>query len=299
MHGFLCVDKPTGISSFAVVKRVRSVSAAPRVGHNGTLDPGASGLLICGVGNATRLLEFLPAEPKVYSFSIVFGSTTDTLDRDGAITESGGTIPAEAAIREVLPHFVGTITQEPPRYSALKISGTPAYKLARNQADFNLAPRQVTIQELTLEQYDAVSGIVSCVVRCSGGTYVRALARDIAHELGTCGYAGSIRRTAIGAFAVNNAIAFASIIAGSVMPLITPAEAFAAYPSFVLSATQIDMIAYGRDIDIGDSVDADGPVCLFSAEKQLVAIATRSVGGTFHPVKVFIEPCRQSVPKIL
>ncbi len=141
MDGFLLIDKPAGPTSFAVVKHVRSFCRRCKIGHAGTLDPAASGLLIVALGNATRLLEFLPTEPKVYTFIVSFGSETDTLDAEGRVTRSGGRIPGEDEIRSVLPRFVGKQMQVPPRFSALKIKGKRAYDLARGSEDFTLAPR--------------------------------------------------------------------------------------------------------------------------------------------------------------
>jgi tRNA pseudouridine55 synthase len=290
MNGFFCIDKPEGLSSFGVVKRLRRACRALHAGHNGTLDPLASGVLVCGVGSATRLFEYLPAEPKKYLFAILFGATTDTLDRAGQLTQSGGPVPTAAEIEAVLPRFSGTISQEPPRYSALKINGRRAYRLAREQKEFTPASRTVTIHQLTMESFDPAAAEARLSVRCSGGTYVRSLARDIALAAGTCGYASAIRRTAVGPFGLDTAATLESIDAQPGAHLLSPATVFSAFPAYFPTPHQMAEIACGRDIQVLTPC-GPGPLCIFSPEKELIAMAEPAAAGRYHPVKVLTKPC--------
>jgi tRNA pseudouridine55 synthase len=291
VNGFFCIDKPIGISSFAVVKKLRKACPG-RCGHNGTLDPLASGLLICAVGQATRLLEWLPGEPKTYQFAVTFGRTTDTLDSEGAVTASGGPIPSAEAIATALPEFLGTQLQLPPRYSAKKINGTAAYHLARRNEEFTLVKREITVYSLNLTGFDAQAGEARLTVQCSGGTYVRSLARDLGEKLGTYGFASAIRRTAIGRFSVAQALTPEQIDTDLAGHLIPPLEAFDGIPRATVSPAQVASLACGRDIEVAGAAQTNGPLCLVSEDHQLIAIAEPQGSDRVHPTKVFVTPCK-------
>ena len=145
MDGFLCIDKPKGPSSFAIVAQVRNVLGAKKIGHCGTLDPAATGLLVIAIGKAPKLLPFLDLNPKKYVFSVKFGTQTDTLDSQGAETVTGGRMPDAAEIERVLPEFTGEIDQVPPSFSAVKIGGVRAYRMARKKRAVQLKSKKVTI----------------------------------------------------------------------------------------------------------------------------------------------------------
>ena len=194
MDGFLCVNKPQGPSSFKIVAQLRKVLKVKKIGHAGTLDPQASGLLVIAVGSSTRLIQYLPNEPKVYRFGLQFGSQTDTLDNTGSIIADGGSFPPSAQLQAALNRFHGEYLQVPPAFSAKKINGVRAYKMARNGDNPPLKPCKVTIHSLDLIQYDQDKGLAELELSCSGGTYVRALVRDLASELNTYGFASFIRR---------------------------------------------------------------------------------------------------------
>ena len=147
MNGFLCIDKPKGPSSFDIIRIVRQAIGIKKIGHNGTLDPEATGLLVLALGKATRLLPYLQSEPKTYEFSVQFGKTTDTLDSVGSITEEGKPIPSAGALAGAVGSFQGRIIQKPPLHSAVKIRGKPAYKLARQNKVFDMPQREVTMFE--------------------------------------------------------------------------------------------------------------------------------------------------------
>ncbi len=202
MTGFLLIDKPAGITSHDVVDRIRTLTGEKRVGHAGTLDPFATGLLIVGVGReATREMHKLVGLDKTYEAVFVFGASSDTDDRTGTITSVPLPNLDEQTIRDALQKFVGVIEQIPPAYSAIKIGGKKMYEEARKGKPMKAQPRHVTIYSLSLLGSSTTEAI-SLLVHCSSGTYIRALARDLGHALGTAAYVDTLRRTTIGPFTI-------------------------------------------------------------------------------------------------
>ncbi len=206
MHGFLLIDKPAGITSHDVVARLRRITGIARIGHAGTLDPFATGLLIVGVGReATKHLGEMMGRPKEYEGTAVLGATTDTQDGTGVITPAIDPIsPSETALRETFATFTGPLEQTPPMYSAKKIGGKKLYELARAGVEVARKPASITIYTLELVSYTPPR--FSFVTRCSTGTYVRTLAHDIGAALGVGAYLETLRRTKIGEFRVENAL---------------------------------------------------------------------------------------------
>ena len=282
MNGFFFIDKPAGPTSFDVVRQLRR-ACGEKTGHSGTLDPQASGLLICAVGDATRLLPCLPSEPKRYSFGVKFGFETDTLDSEGTVVAGGGLIPSESEVRAALPKFAGRITQTPPRFSAVRVEGERAYDLARQRRTFELKERTVTIASLSLVRFDAPEA--SLDVMCSSGTYVRSLARDIAKELGTLALASFIRRLAIGPFSVDNAVSPAAAANDPSAHMVTVAKALASVPSVVLSSEQLETVGMGKDVGVDKSDDL---VIAYNGEGDVAAVLRKSE-GKYHPDKVFVK----------
>jgi tRNA pseudouridine55 synthase len=208
-HGWLILDKPRGLGStqaVSAVKRVLREMGLPkvRVGHGGTLDPLAEGVLPIALGEATKLAGRMLDASKVYEFTVTFGAQTDTLDTEGAVVATSDHMPSRLEIEAALPRFTGPIEQVPPAYSALKVAGKRAYDLARTGEAVDLASRAVTIHALELVDADDRSATLRAHV--SKGTYVRSLARDIAHALGTVGHVTFLRRTRAGPFAADQAI---------------------------------------------------------------------------------------------
>lgn len=214
LHGWFNVDKPLGLTSAQVVGRLqRALRQAGygklKIGHGGTLDPLATGVLPVALGEATKLSGYLLDATKGYCFTIGFGEATTTDDREGTVCATSAVRPSRAAIEAALPGFTGAITQIPPAYSALKVDGARAYDLARAGETVVLAPRGVTIFALGVAAIDGTDAAVEAVtldVLCSKGTYVRALARDLAAVLGTVGHVAMLRRTKAGPFALETAI---------------------------------------------------------------------------------------------
>jgi tRNA pseudouridine55 synthase len=211
--GFLLIDKPAGITSHDVVDRVRRITGVRRVGHAGTLDPFATGLLIVGVGReATRELGSFLGCDKEYVATMRLGAVSDTQDLDGTITETpDAPLPSEAALRETMAKFTGPILQIPPMYSAKKIGGKKLYELARAGETIERQPNEITILNLELLSFEPPHATFRAL--CSSGTYVRTLAHDIGQTLGCGAYLTALRRTKIGDLSVKDAIPLADLTA--------------------------------------------------------------------------------------
>jgi tRNA pseudouridine55 synthase len=204
--GVLLIDKPSGITSHDAVARVRRALGVKKVGHAGTLDPMATGLLLMGVGRATRLLRFLGDLPKEYEGTAVLGIETDTLDADGQVTREDAAAAAnvtEPALRAAMAELVGEIEQMPPAYSAVKVEGERLYKAARRGEAPEVPTRRVRVDAFVLQLFAPPA--FSFVVRCSGGTYIRSMVRDVGATLGCGAHLSQLRRTAIGHFDVEDA----------------------------------------------------------------------------------------------
>ena len=210
VHGWLNLDKPLGLSSSQAVSRVQRAFNAKKAGHGGTLDPLATGILPIAFGEATKTAAYAMDGPKTYYFGVRWGEARSTDDREGEIIETHDHRPAVQQIESSLAAFVGTIEQIPPRYSAIKIDGRRAYDLARRDEAVELKSRRVEVRELRLVDVpDADHAFLS--VTCGKGTYVRALARDLAHHLDTVGPVDWLRRTAVGPFTEADAISLDKI----------------------------------------------------------------------------------------
>jgi len=209
LHGWIILDKPLGMGSTAAVsavKRILREAGEPktRVGHGGTLDPLASGVLPIALGEATKVAGRMLDATKQYAFTIRFGEETDTLDAEGEVVATSDVVPTAEEVQAILPRFTGQVTQVPPAFSALKVEGKPAYTRARAGEDVELKPRTVTIHELRL--ISATANEASLLATVSKGTYIRSLARDIAQALGTVGHVSYLRRTRAGPFGLESAI---------------------------------------------------------------------------------------------
>ncbi len=210
MEGLLVVDKPLGVSSMDVVRRVRRAAGLGRrfkVGHAGTLDPLATGVVVCCLGKATRAVEQLMGLTKVYDAVVDLSAFTTTDDREGERQEVAvAQIPDEATVRQVLATFIGEVEQVPPVYSAVHVDGQRAYKLARRGEQPDMPARTVRIDAIELNRYDWP--LLDITVTCGRGTYIRSLARDIGVRLGTGGHLASLRRTAVGPYTLDKAVTF-------------------------------------------------------------------------------------------
>lgn len=246
MIGLLNLDKPAGMTSRDAVNRVKWKIDPIACGHAGTLDPLATGVLVVAVGRATRLIEYVQQYPKRYLGTFLFGQTSDTEDIDGQLTTLvDPPQPTREAIVAALPNFRGEIQQRPPAYSALKVDGKRSYKLARRGKEVEHAPREVTIHDLELIEYEYPRLVLD--IRCSSGTYVRSLGRDLAELLGTGAVMSELRRTEIGPFHVNQAHTLAGLSRGFIQKSLQPSKlAVANLPQLQLSRTLWIEIQHGR-----------------------------------------------------
>jgi tRNA pseudouridine55 synthase len=205
MNGFIIIDKPSGITSNDAIMRVKHLLHPKKIGHTGTLDPMATGVLVVALGEATKAIPYMPDTDKAYEFSIKFGSSTDTDDATGEVLERADKIPLAAEIESILPRFVGKIEQVPPRFSALRVNGRRAYDLARSGEKFEMRGREQTVYSLKMLGRPAPDE-AEFEVAADSGFYVRSLARDIAAACGTLGHVSRLRRARAGIFAVGDAI---------------------------------------------------------------------------------------------
>ena len=205
IHGWVCLDKPFEMGSTEAVTRVRRLFNAQKAGHAGTLDPLASGILPIALGEATKTVSQMMEAQKVYRFTINWGVSTASVDREGEIIGRSDVRPPVEAVRAVLPTFVGEIDQTPPRFSAIKVDGQRAYDLARDGAEFELASRRVTIHEAAVSASPDADH-VEITIRTGKGVYVRSLARDLALILGAEGHVSALRRERVGPFSTGNAV---------------------------------------------------------------------------------------------
>ena len=210
LNGWLNIDKPAGVSSTFITNKLKRILNPKKIGHAGTLDPAASGILPIALGEATKTIEYLQDAKKTYQFTVKFGETTDTLDREGKIIEKNNKFPKLEDIKKVIPDFIGDIKQIPPIYSALKINGERAYALARKGIEVEMKERQIHIYSLKLLDYKTDNkqyvSEATFEVNCSKGTYIRTLGADIAKGTQTIGYITFLRRTAVGNFTENTAL---------------------------------------------------------------------------------------------
>ncbi len=205
IDGWVIIDKPADIGSTPIVSKVKRGLNASKVGHAGTLDPFATGILPLALGQATKTISYIQDADKEYYFTLKFGEMTDTLDSEGIVIERSSVMPSQEEILEILSTFIGKITQIPPAYSAIKIDGKRAYDLARAGVEVDVPSRLVSVYEL---EFLCLNGIDSADfrVKCGKGTYVRSLGRDIAKSLGSCGYLTALRRTRVGEYDLECAI---------------------------------------------------------------------------------------------
>lgn len=281
MDGLLLIDKPAGMTSMDVIRRVRKALGMRKVGHTGTLDPAATGLLPVTLGGCTKLANFLSLEPKVYSFEVVFGTLTETADNEGAVVETGRVDVGAEELSEVLPRFTGDIMQAPPRFSAVKVGGRRAYELARAGEEFELPARPIFVH--SLELLGLADGVAQMQVTCGSGTYVRALAVDIAAELATVAHARHIRRLRVGTWTIDDAIELDDVDAAKVKD---PLTMMAELPRLELSDAERGGVVHGNSFST-KSPGPDGP-CGLVWDGGLIAVADRR-GDTIQPRRVLVE----------
>lgn len=306
--GILVLDKPVGPTSHDIVALVRRLAGQRRIGHGGTLDPFASGVLPLYLGRATRLAEYHLGAAKAYRATVCFGAVSTTDDLEGELTPVTGPGPRREAVEGALAASLGTLIQQPPAYSARKVGGRRAYALARAGIEPRLEPRAVTIHRLALVDWDAADPdrpVAVVEVACSAGTYVRALARDLGAALGNGAYLGALRRTAAGPFTLADAVPLDAVRAaaaeGRLAALIGPVGAgLDGLPAVHLVAADAAIVVRGGWIRLPAGTGLVGdpamPVRLLDGGGQLLAMA-RVAGGRLVPDKVLVGlPAEDGVP---
>lgn len=292
MDGVLVVDKPEGWTSHDAVNKVRKIIGTRRVGHLGTLDPMATGVLPLVVGRATRLSQFLMKGDKVYDAVVRFGYATDTYDRDGVPTTPVTTPKIELAqLEAALRGMLGTIEQMPPPVSAKKIAGTPAYKLARKNQPVELKPVAVTIHSLELVSLEGTDAHL--IVRCSAGTYMRSIAHDLGQTLGCGAFLYRLRRIASGDFTLHQARSLEELERLKAEErlneaLVPPAELLPAFPSETVDALTASQIRQGRDFRVSPFRVRAGTryVKAVTQQGELIAIGQMKLPNVYHPFLV-------------
>lgn len=287
----LPVDKPRGLTSHDVVARARKALDTRQIGHTGTLDPFAEGLLLLLVGAATRLSQYLGDLDKTYRATAVLGETTDTLDPEGEVVERDETWRTldEAAVGSVLGDFVGPFEQVPPQFSAKKVAGEAMYRKARRGESVVLEPVSIRIHDLELVRLDLPR--VEFTVRSSRGTYIRSLARDLGAALGTCAHLGSLRRTRIGSFRVADAVTLEALERSDdavEKAMVSPGRAVAHLPSVQVDAGAARLLGHGRFLeDVANGAPPGEPLAVLVGDR-LVAVGER-IGDRLQPRKVFLD----------
>lgn len=209
LNGWLVLDKPKGISSAHAINKLKRFVRPSKIGHAGTLDPFASGVLLVAIGEATKLTQYAMANIKSYIFTVKWGESTDTLDITGNVTAVSSKIPSLEEIQNILPRYVGTLQQTPPAFSAININGKRAYQLARKGVSFNILPKTITINKLNI--LSSQGNFTTFSLDCGKGVYVRSLARDLAADLGTYGFVSELARARSGKFLLSDTILLASL----------------------------------------------------------------------------------------
>lgn len=292
LHGLLLVDKPEGLTSAAVVARVKRTLGQRKVGHLGTLDPFATGLLPVCIGEGTKIAPFLADEVKSYVGEIVLGIATDTLDRTGTVIEEAPVPPwSTERLAEALARFRGDILQTPPMYSALKRGGVPLYRLARAGQSIEREPRPVRIT-----MFDAAwvgNDRLRFALTCSRGTYVRVLAEDLGRALGTCAHLATLRRTVCGAFTVTSAVRLDDLETAAAedrLPLLSPSAALGELRAVTVDERTSLSIRRGQQwaLDrLGPPKASSETVRVADPDGGLIAVVTVTAGGTWQLARVF------------
>lgn len=284
-HGLLNLNKPAGITSRRVVDRVQRLARRTKFGHAGTLDPLASGVLVVCVGAATRLIEYVQRMPKLYTGTFLLGRQSPTEDTQGHVTVlKDPPVPSIGQIESAAKALTGTIQQRPPAYSALKVDGRRAYKLAREGRPVHLEPRSVVVCRLEVVAYEYPK--LRLDVECGSGTYVRSLGRDLAESLGTAAVMSGLVRTAIGPFPIKEAVDAQELTRENwTRHLLPPLRAVELLPRIELTAREIARISVGQTI-AGEAPLADSSeIAALDPDGRLVAILVPRGPGLLGPIR--------------
>ncbi|MEQ4488627.1 MAG: tRNA pseudouridine(55) synthase TruB [Dehalococcoides mccartyi] len=294
MNGILNINKPSGLTSFGVVSKVRHIYSQKRVGHGGTLDPSATGVIPVFLGSATRLIEYLSSVRKTYLAEIELGTETDSYDSEGEITsrKSCEHITADM-VRNALPDFLGEITQIPPMYSAVKHRGVRLYNLARQGIEVERNPRKAVIYGI--EFLGFASPVLRLRIECGHGTYIRSIAFDLGRKLGCGAYLKTLVRESYGPFHLATSLDLADLEAaeneGRLADILLPPEAAVGHlPRITLDDESIIRLVNGLEIRL-EMTGQPEAMAVYSAENRFAAVIRPETDGSWHPAKVFLSPC--------
>ncbi|MBT3991194.1 MAG: tRNA pseudouridine(55) synthase TruB [Rhodospirillaceae bacterium] len=296
VHGWLVIDKDPNITSAKVVNQARKILNAAKVGHSGTLDPLATGILPLAFGEATKTVSYMMDGKKEYRFTVCWGEARDTDDTEGQVVETSEVRPSQAEIEAALPHFIGDIQQVPPAFSAIKVDGERAYKLARAEKPVELKPRSIFIEKFELLEVPDEDH-ATFEVTSGKGAYIRGLARDLALHLGTVGHISALRRTRVGPFSEKDAISLAKLEElghnTAAVDILRPVEtALDDIPALALTEDEARRLRCGQAVSALqvakrtplNDIDQGAIICAM-AEGQVVALA-KFEGGEIRPFRV-------------
>jgi tRNA pseudouridine55 synthase len=289
VSGLMNINKPVGPTSFQIIERLRRLTGIRKIGHTGTLDPLASGVLPICLGRAVRLSEYLTSENKVYRAEITFGVRTTTDDAEGEVVSRQEVTLQREEIEDVLPEFTGDVDQVPPQYAAIKIAGKHMYDLARHGTPVEAAPRQIRIEQLALLDWSSPRALVE--IACSKGTYIRALARDLGERLGCGAYLTALRRTRCGTFNIEDAVGFDELNATPdwrifLLPLDV---ALQDWPALYLDADGTQRIAHGHAVHALAFGKTGTLVRGYAVDGRFCAVLrVTDANGELRPEKVFL-----------
>lgn len=276
-YGFLNIYKEKGQTSFDVIRDLRRITGIKRIGHTGTLDPMAEGVLVVALGEATKLIEFLMKDGKEYQAEILLGKKSDTYDAEGKIQEVSSQQPTLEKITKVLKKFKGEIEQIPPKFSALKIEGKRAYEMARKGRDFEMKPRKINIYNIVIHEYSYP--ILKVDINCSSGTYIRSIANDLGDSLGTGALLDGLIRTKSGNFLVNDSVKIFEINEKGYENYLLPLEAVSLnHNSIEISEEEYQKLNYGQFINLKN---AEGEILCAFLKNKLVGIIEKTKNGQF------------------
>jgi tRNA pseudouridine55 synthase len=291
MHdGLVVVDKPSGFTSHDIVAKLRKAYGQKRVGHAGTLDPDATGVLLVGLGRVTRLLRYLQETTKVYRGTVSFGVATDTLDAAGAILERRPMPVTESAVRDAMLRFDGDLQQVPPMVSALRVGGRRLHELARAGEEVERKPRSIRIDTFTLESFEpGPYPRATVLVECSSGTYIRSLAADLGGALGGPAHLAVLRRLAVGSFTSDESHPLDAIEADPTAVMLSPLDAMRDLEQARVDAESARAVAHGSVFpSVAFAVEGPGPYAVVDDQATLLAVYERR-GAALKPSVVLVQ----------
>lgn len=274
IYGFLNINKPKGITSFDVIRKLRKICGIKKMGHLGTLDPIAEGVLVVAVSEATKLIEFLMKADKSYRATMILGANSSTYDSEGEIVEVEKRVPELSEIEGNLKNFVGEIDQIPPKYSAIKINGKKAYDLVRKGEEFEMKSRKVEIQNIKIVKYDYPELVID--VDCGSGTYIRSLIHDLGQKLGVGAYMVALLRTRVGKFDLDGSSTLKEVEEkGIELAIMLPEDVKWDFENIDLSEEEVKKLGFGQTIS-RDNLEQNVEIFFGILNNKLVGILEKS-----------------------